>query len=452
MAVARVDSKVMPGNIGYLKLDVIPTPEVLAPALDRAMKAVANTRALILDLRTNRGGSGDGMLYLGGYFFATPTIVAHLYSRDPDDTTIMRTADVGGPRHLDRPLYILTSHRTFSAGEAAAYHLKYSAHATTVGDTNGGGAHRMRSVDLNEDFMLLLPYTRVSNAVTHGDREGTGVVPDVAVPSATALATAYALALRRSHSGNLEERTLYDSSYQRERRIWIYTPPAYEVRRARPYPLIVAFDGAEYRDTMPLPAVLDSLFEAKRAPAFVAVLVDDSVGAVRIADLGNAHRMNDFLSRQLVPFVRSHWNVTRDAHRVIVTGSSAGGLGAAYVAFMRPDLFGNVWSQSGAFWRGAEASNDPPYEWLTAQVRAAPTKDIRFMLDVGALEDHATLGGAGPNFRQANRRLRDALKAKGYEITYTEVLNGNHGEHWWIPRLAVGIVNLSAAWPEERAK
>jgi enterochelin esterase family protein len=258
--------------------------------------------------------------------------------------------------------------------------------------------------------------------------------------------------LRNDRSGKIEEQTLFDSSYHRERRIWIYTPPTYDARRARPYPLIVAFDGAEYRDAMPLPAVLDSLAGAKRAPAFVAVLVDDSIGAVRIADLGNAHRMVDFLSRQLMRFVRLHWNVTRDPHRVIVTGSSAGGLGAAYVAFMRPDLFGNVWSQSGAFWRGAEASNDPPYEWLTAQVRAAPRKAIRFMLDVGAQEDHATLGGAGPNFRDANRRLCDALKAKGYDVRYREVPNGNHGERWWIPRLPVGIVSLSAAWIEGRTQ
>jgi len=138
--------------------------------------------------------------------------------------------------------------------------------------------------------------------------------------------------------------------------------------------------------------------------------------------------------------------VTSDPRRVIVTGSSAGGLGAAYVAFARPDLFGNVWSQSGAFWRGAEGSNDPPWEWLTQQVRATARKDIRFILDVGALEDHATLGGSGPNFRDANRRFRDALKDKGYELTYCEVPGGNHGEQWWKQRLAYGIVALSATW------
>ena len=250
-------------------------------------------------------------------------------------------------------------------------------------------------------------------------------------------------------AGALVEHVLYDSAYKRSRRIWLYTPPGYDARRPTPYPLIVAFDGDEYRDTMPLPMILDTLLAAKRAPAFVAVLVDDSSSATRIADLGNSARMVDFLGKQLMPWVRSTVNVTSDPRRVIVTGSSAGGLGAAYVAFKRPDVFGNVWSQSGAFWRGAEASNDPPYEWLTQEVRRSPKKDVRFYMDVGEMEDHPTLGGNGPNFRDANRRLRDALKAKGYDVTYTEVPGGNHAERWWRERLSVGIAALSAGWPRD---
>jgi enterochelin esterase family protein len=248
--------------------------------------------------------------------------------------------------------------------------------------------------------------------------------------------------------GRIEPRVLFDSSFQRARRIWVYTPPGYDPRRPTPYPLIVAFDGDEYRsDTIPLPLVLDTLLSAGRAPAFVAVLIDDSSGATRIADLGNSARMVEFLAAQLVPWVRRGWHVTADPHRVIVTGSSAGGLGAAFVAFAQPDLFGNVWSQSGAFWRGAEGSNTAPWEWLTQQVAASPRKDVRFFLDVGALEDHPTLGGSGPNFRDANRRFRDALGAKGYDVTYTEVPGGNHAPQWWRLRLPQGIVALSAGWP-----
>jgi enterochelin esterase-like enzyme len=239
---------------------------------------------------------------------------------------------------------------------------------------------------------------------------------------------------------------VFDSTYRRPRRIWIYTPPGYDAKATTSYPLIVAFDGDEYRDTMPLPVVLDTLLAAKKAPAFVAALIDNGEGAVRIADLGNAPRMAEFLAKQLMPWVRNGWRVTSDPKRVIVTGSSAGGLAASYVGFVHPQLFGNVWSQSGAVWRGADGSNGAPYEWLAAQVKAAPPRPVRFVLDVGALEDHATLGGAGPNFLDASRRFRDALKAKGYDVTYTEVPGGNHAPQWWKTRMADGIVLLSAGW------
>jgi len=277
------------------------------------------------------------------------------------------------------------------------------------------------------------------------------------IPLLTLTAAAAAAAARGAHnaqatsrpdvpSGKVEAHTVFDSTYGRQRRIWVYTPPGYDPRAATPYPLIIAFDGDEYRDTMPLPMVLDTLLASKTTPAFVAVLIDDDEGPTRIADLGNANQMPDFLAKQLMPWVRKSWKVTTDPQRVIVTGSSAGGLGAAYAALTHPELFGNVWSQSGAFWRGAEASNGQPYEWLTSRVQTWPRKPVRFVLDVGDQENHATLGGSGPNFLDASRRFRDALTGKGYDVTYTEVPGGNHAPQWWAPRLGEGIVLLSAGW------
>jgi enterochelin esterase-like enzyme len=36
-----------------------------------------------------------------------------------------------------------------------------------------------------------------------------------------------------------------------------------------------------------------------------------------------------------------------------------------------------------------------------------------------------------PLIRDANRRLRNALSARGYDVTYTEVPGGNHAPQWW---------------------
>jgi retinol-binding protein 3 len=185
------------GNVGYVRVNGFPSPDEIGPALDRAMTTLRDTGAMIVDLRTNGGGDPAGAMYLAGFFFAKPTLMARIYSRQGDTTSEMSTADVTGPRYLGKPLFILTSHRTFSAGEAAAYHLKYVAHAITVGEPSGGGAHRIRGVDLDDRFSMSLPCTRPINVVTNGDWEGTGVTPEIPSSADAALTVAHLAALRK---------------------------------------------------------------------------------------------------------------------------------------------------------------------------------------------------------------------------------------------------------------
>lgn len=222
------------------------------------------------------------------------------------------------------------------------------------------------------------------------------------------------------------------------RRVWVYTPPGY-AGDGPARDLLLAFDGGVYLGDIPLPGILDSLTAARRMRPTVAVLVDNASGTARLGDLANHERYARFVASELVPWVRRRWRVTADPHRTTVTGSSAGGLAAAFIAFRHPELFGNVLSQSGAFWRGAEGSNAAPFEWLAAQFGGAPKRDIRFFLDVGATESRGAMNGRAPSILDANRRLRDVLKAKGYEVRYTEVPGGGHSPEFWRVRLPVGL-------------
>jgi enterochelin esterase family protein len=245
-------------------------------------------------------------------------------------------------------------------------------------------------------------------------------------------------------AGRVEALAIASRAYRRERRLWVYTPPGYSPAAATGYDLLVGFDGGEYIDDIPLPMILDALLADGKAPPFVAVLIDNGTSTARLDDLANRADFAAFLADEVIPWVRQHWKVTRDPRRTIVTGSSAGGLGAAYVAFQRPDLFGNVLSQSGAFWRGNEASNEPPYEWLTSQIAASPRKDIRFLLEVGSRESRGALGGAAPSILEANRHLRDALRKKGYAVAYAEVPDGDHSPATWRQRLPAALASIAA--------
>jgi len=246
-----------------------------------------------------------------------------------------------------------------------------------------------------------------------------------------------------AQAGNVAEKKVRSQVFGRDRKVWVYTPPAYDAR-GKQYDLVVAFDGSDYTSVMALPKILDSLTKAHKIPPMVAVMIDDSSGAVRLGDLANQPNFVKFLSTELIPWVRGQYNVTRDPHRTIITGSSAGGLAAAYAALLHPELFGKVLSQSGAFWRGYAASNSAPYEWLTAQYAAQPRRDIRFFVDVGSREtNHAA--GSGPVFIEAVRRFRDVLRAKGYALTYAEVPGGVHAPETWVKRLPVGLETLAGS-------
>src|SRR5690606_3322891 len=56
------------GNIGYLEVVAFPPPEQFSLAVDRAMAPLAETDALIIDVRRNGGGSPVSVAHLVSYF------------------------------------------------------------------------------------------------------------------------------------------------------------------------------------------------------------------------------------------------------------------------------------------------------------------------------------------------------------------------------------------------
>lgn len=80
------------------------------------------------------------------------------------------------------PVAILVGPGTGSGAEALAYDLQSLGRACVVGEATLGAAHRVVQFDVGGRFTLTVPAGCVTNPVTGGDWEGTGVVPDVAVP------------------------------------------------------------------------------------------------------------------------------------------------------------------------------------------------------------------------------------------------------------------------------
>lgn len=183
--------RILPRNIGYLKFNEFADPGQCGQTLVAAMGFLAHVDALIVDLRDNHGGQPTMLQLILSYFFDKPTHLNDIYIRPDDDTHQYWTLPyVPGPRLIDTPLYVLTSHRSFSGAEAFAYDLKRLKRATLVGERTGGGSHPLITIAIGDHFVAGIPIGRPTN----GDWEGTGVAPDVEASANEALDVAQKLA------------------------------------------------------------------------------------------------------------------------------------------------------------------------------------------------------------------------------------------------------------------
>jgi tetratricopeptide (TPR) repeat protein len=180
------------GNIGYLDLRRFNAFSEAREMARSAVRLLSGADAIIIDVRENRGGSGD---YLSSFFLRHPTQLTGSYSRQDDFLRESWTlADPGAPRLTEVPLLVLTGRHTFSAAESFAFDLQQRRRARLVGEPTGGGAHSVDLFQLEGGFEMYLSTERAVSPITGGNWEGTGVIPDVAVPAAAAYDSALTLA------------------------------------------------------------------------------------------------------------------------------------------------------------------------------------------------------------------------------------------------------------------
>ena len=195
---AQVDR--LKGNIGYIVLNYFWHKDSAKIGADKAMGLLASTDALIIDLRNNGGGDPEAVAYLDSFFVdgKTPVHITDLLWRKAGTTDYTRQVLSTGPTpvsYLNKPVYLITSHYTFSGAEAFAYDLRNLKRATMVGEVTVGGAHPVDFQPIGSGLFLWVPYGYPDNPITHTDWEGTGVQPDIPVPADQGFATAYDAAL-----------------------------------------------------------------------------------------------------------------------------------------------------------------------------------------------------------------------------------------------------------------
>ena len=232
--------------------------------------------------------------------------------------------------------------------------------------------------------------------------------------------------------GEIKEYRLPGKVLAGERAIAVYTTPGFRPAGVVT-PVLILFDGEEARDLEKVPVILDNLFAERRVPPIAAVFVSQPYER-RESDLCCNRAVTLFLADELLPWLREHYGIRTESSSTIAGGASLGALAAACAALDRPDAIGRVLSQSGAFWWG---KTDSEHERLTAEFRSRPRAQVKLYLDVGLME---TKGGTISQL-ETNRRLRDVLRTKGYEVVYRE-FNGPHAYPCWRAGFADALTAL----------
>jgi C-terminal processing protease CtpA/Prc len=179
-------------GLGYIRVNSFSDDYNLTARLwDRQIQALIENEVpgLIIDLRTNSGGSEGLALDFAGYFFdeEVPLFTNSYYS---DSTGEFEERDwmhrvIPGPVYYDLPIAVLVSADCVSACEGFAHSLSAGGRAVIVGHSPTAGAFGevgRGQYDLPDELSMQFPTGRPETPDGEVLIEGVGVVPDILVP------------------------------------------------------------------------------------------------------------------------------------------------------------------------------------------------------------------------------------------------------------------------------
>lgn len=178
----------LPGNIGYIQLsreyafdDLNIEREVkdFSAEMDAVIAALANTKAIVFDIAVNDGGYDDVSAAVAARFADRRRLALTVQARRAQGREIQEWfVEPEGPRQYLKPVYLLTTDRTISAGDSLTLMMRELPHVIHIGQPTSGSMSDNLTKSLPGNFMISLSNESYfdSKGVLY---EGRGVPPKV---------------------------------------------------------------------------------------------------------------------------------------------------------------------------------------------------------------------------------------------------------------------------------
>jgi putative tributyrin esterase len=131
----------------------------------------------------------------------------------------------------------------------------------------------------------------------------------------------------------------------------VLLPPSYDLEKARRYPVLYFLHGLGQNEQALLDSggwnLIQDLWDQKQIGEFL-IAAPDGDRSFFINSRDGRSRYEDFLVKEFIPFIETHYRVRAGRRTRGVSGVSMGGYGALHLAFAHPELFGSVSSHSAA--------------------------------------------------------------------------------------------------------
>jgi enterochelin esterase family protein len=269
--------------------------------------------------------------------------------------------------------------------------------------------------------------------------------------------------------GAITRHTFRSAVANDDRDFMVYTPPGYEAKRSKPYPVLYLLhglgdDAERWMNGGGANVILDNLIAQRKAVPMVVVTTlgygvnNGPAGAMAPESITGYTKS---LLTEVMPTVDKAYNVSRNREERAIAGLSMGGAETLYTALNHLDTFAWIGSFSGAFvmWPGAmtappasptaaAAPAGPPAAPPAGAGRgrgAAPTLDPSVFeknfpnLDAKANSQIRMLYitcGTADSLLGVNRQFKEWLKTKKVAFTEQEVEGVGHVWPLWRQNLA----------------